>query len=171
MAKSLGLYIEDNIIKYAKVSKERDSINIESLVDVLHILNSIQMKLENAFDCFYTHKNKKILLLNFKNITYLNPSSSYQSHIQPNVPIYYSPIQIVKPLDILDNIELDVRENNVLFLMQYQVNIKTNPKFVKVVHYEKESVVKKEEVIIIRSMKMKNTCIFYEDNIFPKESE
>ncbi len=144
---------------------------VESLVDVLHILNSIQMKLENTFDCFYTHKNKKILLLNFKNITYLNPSSSYQSHIQPNVPIYYSPIQIVKPLDILDNIELDVRENNVLFLMQYQVNIKTNPKFVKVVHYEKESVVKKEEVIIIRSMKVKNTCIFYEDNIFPKESE
>lgn len=30
MAKSLGLYIEDNIIKYAKVSKERDSIKVES---------------------------------------------------------------------------------------------------------------------------------------------
>lgn len=30
MAKSLGLYIEDNVIKYAKVSKERDNIKVES---------------------------------------------------------------------------------------------------------------------------------------------
>ena len=30
MAKCLGLYIEDNIIKYAKVSKERDDVKVEA---------------------------------------------------------------------------------------------------------------------------------------------
>ena len=30
MSTCLGLYIEDNIIKYAKVSKERDNIKVEA---------------------------------------------------------------------------------------------------------------------------------------------
>ena len=30
MSSCLGLYIEDNIIKYAKVSKEKDDIRVES---------------------------------------------------------------------------------------------------------------------------------------------
>ena len=30
MSKSLGIYIENNLIKYAKVSKEHDNIKIES---------------------------------------------------------------------------------------------------------------------------------------------
>ena len=30
MSKSLGIYIENNLIKYAKVSKEHDNIKVES---------------------------------------------------------------------------------------------------------------------------------------------
>lgn len=159
-------------VKYLSVLKI-DSFEtfIESLVSVLHILDQIKIKLEHAFVGYYNNKNRELIPLYLKNMCYFEQRTSYIVNILPNVPIYYSPVQIIKPLDIVDNEELVVRENDVVFLMKHKVNIQTKTDKISVVKYEKDKVVKKKDFIAIMDMKEKSTCIYYEDMISSIESE
>ena len=61
MAQCLGLYVEENIIKYAKVSKDHDNIKIESFGIKFYenLTNAINQIIEET----YSYMRKCILIL------------------------------------------------------------------------------------------------------------
>ena len=157
-------------VKYMSILKIDSFENfIVSLIDVLQILDKINLQLAHSLNGYYNHKEKEILPFYLKNLSYFELKESYIIEIQKNTNIYYSPIQILKPLDILENNELVLRENEMFFLLKHKVNIQTTDDKICVVKYNKNKVIKKKDYICITEMKVKNECIFYNDVITKKE--
>ena len=144
---------------------------IDSLVNTIQILNQITIKLNRSFIGFYDDKGKNIIPIYLKNICYLEKELFYIVHFNANISIYYSPVQIVKPLDVLEVSELEVKENEMLFLLQQKVKIDTNEKKVFVVKYKKDKIMKKEDFVAIINMNEQNKCVYYEDVVSSLESE
>lgn len=144
---------------------------LESLVSVVHVLDELNIKLNCGFTGYYNNKNKEIINIGLKNSCYFEQKSSYIATILPDTPIYYSPVQIVKPLDIVDKEELVLRENDFVFVLKHRLNIQTNLNKINVIRYEKDKVVKKKDFISIIEMKEKSTCVYYEDMISSIESD
>lgn len=144
---------------------------IESLIEVLHILNRLNITIENKFFGYYNIKDKEIININLKNLSYLDGKSSFVATIMPNVALYYSPVHIVKPLDIVDNMELVLRENFMLFMLKSKVDINNSLKKVNVIKYEKDKIVKKRDIIVIMNMKETKKCVYYEDLVKVSDGE
>ena len=89
----------------------------------------------------------------------------------PKVSVFYSPVQIVKPLDIIENEELVLRENELVFLLKHIIKIETKVDKIAVRKYEKDKVVKKKDFIVIMDMKEKKKCTDFEDAITSIEGE
>ena len=113
MSSSLGLYIEDNLIKYAKVSKNNDNIKVESfgikfydkpedaIKQIIEETYSYKIPIStnatdeiyNYFDIFAELKPKDIdgiVKTSFENYCYdngLNKDSFESRHIQSNSPL------------------------------------------------------------------------------------
>ena len=113
MSSSLGLYIEDNLIKYAKVSKNNDNIKVESfgikfydkpedaIKQIIEETYSYKIPIStnsfeeiyNYFDIFSELKPKDIdgiVKTSFENYCYdngLNKDSFESRHIQANSPL------------------------------------------------------------------------------------
>lgn len=159
-------------VKYLSTLKVDSFENfMNSLVATMHVLEQLKLKLDNSFIGYYNNKNKEIIAIYLKNLCYFEQKSSYVATILPNVPVYYSPVQILKPLDIVENEELVVRENEIVFLLSHKVNIKQKQNGIKVTKYEKDKVIKKKDYIVVVEMKEKNSCTYYEDTISSIESD
>lgn len=169
----LDNYINTNLrVKYFSILKiSTFELFLESLVSVIHILDKLKIRLKYGFIGYYNNKNKEIINIGLKNSCYFEKSSSYIATILPNTPIYYSPVQIVKPLDIVDKDDLVLRENDYVFSLKHRLTIETKPEKINVIRYEKDKVVKKKDFIVIMEMKEKSTCMYYEDNISVLEGD
>lgn len=145
---------------------------ITSLIDVLRTLNSMDIYVEKMFHGYYTEKDKEKGMINFhvKNIFNYKDKISYVSTIYPKATIYYSPVNIVKQLDIIENTELVERENDTVFLLKNKVNIKTKQEKIEVKRYEKGKTIQEKDYLLITQMKEKCICNFYEDKIYNKEN-
>lgn len=159
-------------VKYFSILKI-DSFEhfIESLLNTLHILHQINIKLDSTFIGYFNNMEKEIIPLHLKNYSYIEQSKSYIAYVEPNVSIFYSPIQIVKPLDIIENEELVLRENEIVFLLKEKISIETKEEKIAVKKYEKDGIEKKKNFVVVTNMKEKNKCIYYENRITAKESE
>jgi len=159
-------------VKYFSVLKINTfEVFIESLIEVLHILNNLSIIIENKFFGYYSIKEKEIININLKNLSYLNNKDSFIATIMPNVSLYYSPVHIVKPLDIVDNMELVLRENTMLFILKSKVTIDSNINKVNVIKYEKDKIVKKRDIIVVMNMKENKKCVYYEDIVKVNEGD
>ncbi len=68
MSNCLGLYIEDNIIKYAKVSKERDQIKVESFG--VKFYDSLEHAIKQIVEETYSYKTPISINLSEENYNY-----------------------------------------------------------------------------------------------------
>ena len=126
------------------------------------------MKLEKVLLGYYLEKEKGMINFHLKNIYNYKTKNSFIVNIMPGAPIYYSPVNIVKQLDIIESTELVERENDTIFLLGSKVNIETKSSKIVVVKYEKEKVLNKKDYIVVTEMKEKNRCHYYEDKIYSK---
>lgn len=165
----LDNYINAKIrVKYFSILKINTfETFISSLIEVLHILNNLNFSLENPFYGYYTDKSKGIITLYLKNIFNYNHKTSYIATLI-KAPLYYSPINIVKQLDIIDNNELIERENDTLFLLKDKIDIKSKQEKKVVVKYEKDKIIKRKDYVVISAMKEKTRCDYYEDMLYNK---
>ncbi len=145
---------------------------LESLIEVIRILDKINISLDKSFSGYYNNKEKGIIPLHLKNIyNYNNNKFSYIVTVLPKIPLYYSPVSIVKVVDILENVELVERDNEMIFLLKNKISIKTQQEKVMVVKYEKENLIKRKDYNLVSSVKEKNRCIYYVDMLYNKETE
>lgn len=157
-------------VKYFSILKTNDfETFMYSLVDTIRILNNLNMHLESSFYGYYNDKNKSIIPIYLKNIFNYKEGDSYIATISPNVSIYYSPINIIKQLDIVDHNELLERENDTIFLLKEKIYCKTKENKVVVAKYEKDKIIKRKDYVVITDMKEKNRCSYYEDMVYNKE--
>ncbi len=165
----LDFYLNAKIrVKYLSIIKIATFEEfVISLCHAIQILERINITLPASFIAYYNHKEKDILPIYLNSLYYFHTKESYLVKIAPNVPIYYSPVQIIKSLDIIENKELVVRENEILWTLKDKINIETNDKVKKVVNYKKDRVIKRKNVIIVTDMKVENECIYYEDLLSP----
>jgi hypothetical protein len=169
--KALDDYLNTNIrVKYFSLLK-LDSLEtfISSLIDALHILNKLNIKLEDNFFGYYTSKDTEIIPIYSKNIFHFNNQNSYMASILASTPLYYSPVYITKPLDIIENNNLEIKNSDSLFLLNSKISIKTDTNPVIVTQYERDKVSKKKDYIIINNMKENNKHYYYNDSITCKE--
>ena len=68
MAKCLGLYIEDNIIKYAKISKEREDIKVEAFG--MEFYDRLDKAIDKVIDETYSQKTPISINLTGENYNY-----------------------------------------------------------------------------------------------------
>lgn len=169
---TLDNYINAKVrVKYFSILNINTFENfISSLIDTIRTLNNINMKLEKVLHGYYLEKEKGIINFHLKNIYNYKTKNSYLVTLMPNAPLYYSPINIVKQLDIIESTELVERENDTIFLVRNKINIETKNSKITVVKYEKEKVMNKKEYIVVTEMKEKNRCNYYEDRIYNKET-
>lgn len=167
---TLDYYINAKIrVKYFGIIKMKTfETFMISLVEVIQILKDLRLRLSKTFYGYYVDRDKAIVNLYLKNIIQLNKKSAYIARFMPNVPLYYSPVSIIRQLDIMNNNELVERTTDTIFLLKDMVNIKTSDNKTLVVKYEKDKVVK-EDCVIVRSLKEKSRCCYYEDMIYNKE--
>jgi hypothetical protein len=170
--KTLDNYLNTNIrVKYFSLLKN-DSFEsfINSLINVLHILKGLNNVLKDNFRGFYTNKESELIPIYLKNIPTFNKQSSYLVSVIAGVSLYYSPIYISKPLDIIENTELEVKEGDFILMLKNKVIINTSEKSIIVVKYKKNKVIKKNNCVLVTEMKEKNKCSYYTDVIKNKEA-
>lgn len=167
---TLDNYINAKIrVKYFSIIKMKTfETFMLSLIEVIQILKGLKQTLNKSFYAYYIDRDKSIVNLYLKNIVHLNKKASYIARFMPNVPIYYSPISIIRQLDIVNNNELVERENDTIFLLKDMVSIRTNEEKTVVVKYEKDKVIQ-EDCKIVQSLKEKNRCNYYKDMIYNKD--
>lgn len=165
----LNVKIRLNYLKILKV--DTFETFIESLLNAIEVLNRVDIKIKHSFVAYYSNKEKNIIPIHLRKICYLEQNESFIAYFKANVSLYYSPIQIVKPLDVLEVSELDVKENETLFMLQNKVKVETKRERIPVVKYKKDKVVKVDDFIVIIEMNENNKCIYYEDFITSLESE
>ncbi len=167
---TLDHYVNAKIrVKYFGLIKMKSfETFMSSLLEVIPTLKNIELNLSKSFYGYYINRNESIINLYLKNIVHLNKKTSHIAKFMPNVPVYYSPVSIVRQLDIINNFELVERKNDTIFLVRNRVGIKSNSKKTNVIQYEKEKIEKKE-CLIVESLREKNRCEYSEDLIFNKE--
>lgn len=159
-------------VKYFSILKMNSfETFISSLVDSLRILNTISIKVPSSFYVYFKILDQEIISLYLKNIFNYSYRTTYFGIVHPNVCLYYSPIEVVKNIDILDNTELVDRENNSIFLLNSKVSHQKSNEKVVVTKYEKDKVINKKDYVVITNVNSKNKCTYYEDLIYNKESE
>lgn len=136
-----------------------------SLIEVLLVLKKIRMEVDATFYGYYHNKERKILPISLKNIPFYKNTCSYIGEIKEHTPIYYSPVAIIRNIDILDTNELVVRENESVYLLTERVQFTTLDSSCSVVKYAKDKVSKKKDFIVIENMKEKEKYIYYSDII------
>jgi len=168
----LDTYLNAKIrVKYFSILNINTFENfIVSLIECIKILESMNMHIDKVIYGYYADKDKEKGMINFhlKNIYNYKNKNSYIVTVMPKVPLFYSPINIVKQLDIIESTELIERENDTIFLLRNQINRETKKEKIVVTKFEKEKVQKKKEYIVVTEMKEKNNCNYYEDRIYPK---
>ena len=70
MPSYLGMYIEDNLIKYAKVSKEKDKIKVEAFG--VEFFTDISKTIEQIIEDTYSYKTPISINMTQKNYQYIN---------------------------------------------------------------------------------------------------
>lgn len=170
----LDTYINAKVrVKYFSILNINTFENfINSLIDCIRTLNNMNMNMDKVIHGYYTEKDKEKGMVNFhlKNIYNYKNKNSYIATLMPKTPLYYSPVNIVKQLDIIESTELVERENDTIFLLRNKVNIETKSGKIIVAKFEKEKVLNKKEYIVVTEMKEKNHCNYYEDRIYNKEN-
>lgn len=169
---TLDHYINAKVrVKYFSILNINTFENfISSLIDTIRTLNNMNMSLEKVLHGYYLEKEKGMINFHLKNIYNYKTKNSFIATLMPGAPLYYSPINIVKQLDIIESTELVERENETIFLLKNKVHIETKSSSVVVVKYEKEKVSNKKEYIVVTEMKEKNRCNYYDDRIYNKQS-
>lgn len=169
---TLDTYINAKVrVKYFSILNINTFENfISSLIDTIKTLNNMNCKLDKALHGYYMEKEKGMINFHLKNIYNYKTKNSFIVTLMPGSPLYYSPINIVKQLDIIESTELVERENETIFLVRNKVNIETKSNKITVVKYEKEKVINKKEYIVVTEMKEKNRCNYYEDRIYKRET-
>lgn len=145
---------------------------LASLIEAIRTLNTINLNIDKSFHGYYNEKekNKGMINLHLKNIFNYKDKVSFIATIMPSANIFYSPINIVKQLDIIESTELVERENDTLFLLKNKVTIETKSDKMEVVRFEKGKISNQKEYIVVTEMKGKNKCYYYEDRIYAKEN-
>ena len=115
MAECLGLYIEENIIKYAKVSKERDNIKIESFG--IKFYENLTEAIDQVIEETYSYKtpisiNLSDEMYNYFNMFSLLSKKDLQKAIQVEFESYctekgYNPNVFESRYALVNNIEDD----------------------------------------------------------------
>ena len=171
--KCLDNYYNTNIrLKYLNLINV-DSLEdfVISLVKTLYVLSEINMSINEAFSGYYDDKDKEIIIINLKQFGIPLKRKSFITNVMPNTLINYSPIQIVNPVDIVENRELEVKQNHMIFLLKEKVGFETSHESKKIVLYEKDKIINKQNYVIITNMREVNHCKYYEDKVFSFESE
>ncbi len=156
-------------VKYFSIIKMKTfETFIKSLVEVVDILENLKITLKKSFYGYYIERDKSIVNLYLRNIIHLNKKTGYIARFMPNVPLYYSPVSIIRQLDIINNNELIERKNDTIFLMKDKVCIKEEDKKTIVATFAKNQVTY-NNFTIVNSLKEKNKCTYYEDLIYNKD--
>lgn len=159
-------------VKYFSILKMNSfETFMASLVEVLRILKNIEMKIDKSFFAYFTSMDKEVIPLYLKNVFYYSHKTSYIGIVSPNTPFYYSPVEIVSKIDILDNTELMERDNDAIFLLKEKIKTERKKDKLVVVKYEKETVLNKKDYVVVSSMKEKSRCNYYENMIYNKFEE
>ncbi len=139
-----------------------------SLVDVARILKKIEFKIDKSFFAYFTNIDKEVIPLYLKNVFYSSHKTSYIGIVQPETPFYYSPVEIVSKIDILDNTELLERESDMIFLLKEKIEVQRKPDKLVVVKYEKEKLENRKDYAVVLQMKEKSRCNYIENRINKK---
>lgn len=142
-----------------------------SLVDVARVLKKIEFKIDKSFFAYFTNIDKEVIPLYLKNVFYSSHKTSYIGIVHPETPFYYSPVEIVSKIDILDNTELLERESDTIFLLKDKIEVQRKPDKLVVVKYEKEKLEHNKDYAIVLQMKEKSRCNYIENRIYKKQGE
>lgn len=167
---TLDDYVNAKIrVKYFSIIKMKTfETFMFSLIEVIQILKGLKQTLNKSFYGYYLDKEKSIINLYLKNIVHLNKKSSYIARFMPNVPIYYSPVSVIRQLDIVNNNELIERQTDTIFLLKDMVRIQETNEKTTVVRYEKENITQ-EDCVVVNSLKEKSRCSYFENMFYNKE--
>ncbi len=141
---------------------------MESLRETLHVLKGIRIRCKDGFVGYYKNKEDGIIFLNLKNFSYLNQEESYIFYGNSDICLYYSPIQIVKSLDIMNYEELVIKNKESYFFLKDSVLLQDNANSRIVKKYEKE-LLETNNIQIVKKMKELNKCRYYEVVLAKKE--
>ena len=142
-----------------------------SLVDVARVLKKIEFKIDKSFFAYFTNVDKEVIPLYLKNVFYSSHKTSYIGIVHPETPFYYSPVEIVSKIDILDNTELLERESDTIFLLKEKIDVQRKPDKLVVVKFEKERLEHNKDYTVILQMKEKSRCNYIENVIYKKQGE
>ncbi len=142
-----------------------------SLVDVARVLKKIEFKIDKSFFAYFTNIDKEVIPLYLKNVFYSSHKTSYIGIVHPETPFYYSPVEIVSKIDILDNTELLERESDTIFLLKEKIDVQRKPDKLVVVKFEKERLEHNKDYTVILQMKEKSRCNYIENVIYKKQGE
>ncbi len=142
-----------------------------SLVDVARVLKKIEFKIDKSFFAYFTNVDKEVIPLYLKNVFYSSHKTSYIGIVHPETPFYYSPVEIVSKIDILDNTELLERESDTIFLLKEKIDVQRKPDKLVVVKFEKEKLEHNKDYTVILQMKEKSRCNYIENVIYKKQGE
>lgn len=142
-----------------------------SLVDVARVLKKIEFKIDKSFFAYFTNVDKEVIPLYLKNVFYSSHKTSYIGIVHPETPFYYSPVEIVSKIDILDNTELLERESDTIFLLKEKIDVQRKPNKLVVVKFEKEKLEHNKDYTVILQMKEKSRCNYIENVIYKKQGE
>lgn len=140
-----------------------------SLVDVARVLKKIEFKIDKSFFAYFTNVDKEVIPLYLKNVFYSSHKTSYIGIVHPETPFYYSPVEIVSKIDILDNTELLERESDTIFLLKEKIDVQRKPDKLVVVKFEKERLEHNKDYTVILQMKEKSRCNYIENVIYKKQ--
>jgi hypothetical protein len=112
-----------------------------------------------------------VIPLYLKNVFYSSHKTSYIGIVHPETPFYYSPVEIVSKIDILDNTELLERESDTIFLLKEKIDVQRKPDKLVVVKFEKERLEHNKDYTVILQMKEKSRCNYIENVIYKKQGE
>ncbi len=157
-------------VKYFSVLKLNDlKTFIFSLVGVMDILDTIDLKLDNNFYGYFKVMDEAIISVYLKNIYSIKKDTTYIGEFKPGSPIYYAPVSIVKEIDIMPNDELSIREHPSLFMLKEKVNILDEDKEIVVNYYQKDKCIMKNNAIIVGDTILDKTYKYQNYNITFKE--
>ncbi len=157
-------------VKYMSILKVTSFENfIESLKETINILGEIDIKLDYGFIGYNKTLEAGVIVLNLKNFSHLNQNISYIFQVKPSISIYYSPIQIVRSLDIVNYEEFVVKDKPTIFLIKDRVAFQSKKQPKSVIRYEKNKFIQNDDFTIITDMKEMNKCIYYENFVSLKE--
>ncbi len=167
----LDYYLNAKVrVKYLSILKINTfETFMASLLETMQVLDQINKCVPKNFVAYTTSYDQEIIPLYLKSLHYLEAQTSHIVLVNQGIPLFYSPVQIIKPLDIVENNELVLREKDTLFVLKDYLQIQEKRDKIKVTNYKKDKIIKRKNYVLVSMMKEKNKCTYFKDTFLPLE--